>query len=34
MGQKIQVMKEQAMEMVVVMEAVKKVVRDLRAMVN
>jgi hypothetical protein len=34
MGQKIQVMREQAMEMVVVMEAVKKVVRDLRAMVN
>jgi|GEM_PF-3380781 hypothetical protein len=33
MGQKIQVMREQAMEMVVVMEAVKKVVRDLRAMV-
>ena len=33
MGQKIQVMKEQAMEMVVVMEAVKKVVRDLMAMV-
>jgi hypothetical protein len=34
MGQKIQVMREQAMEMVVVMEAVKKVVRDLRAMVD
>jgi hypothetical protein len=33
MGQKIQVMREKAMEMVVVMEAVKKVVRDLRAMV-
>jgi hypothetical protein len=34
MGQKIQVMREQAMEMVVVMEAVKKVVRDLMAMVD
>lgn len=33
MWQKIQVMREQAMEMVVVMEAVKNVVRDLRAMV-
>jgi hypothetical protein len=33
MGQKIQVMREQAMEMVVVMEAVKNVVRSLRSMV-
>lgn len=33
MEQQIQVLREQAMEMVVVMEAVKNVVRSLRSMV-